>query len=213
EHSREADWPDTWAAVSFRIETATDIAACALTVPIQDEIWSGDVSVPPQLMLAVVHNGGFVALGYVDGHERPAGFVFGFLGIYDYHLRHHSHMLAVGSAPRGGGLAQALQEAQRDPCPDQGLQAVAWTMDPRPAGRAARPTSSSRSQARSRSSRPRTRTSRAGGASPRAMRSSAPSPRATPRSSSCARPMAAVPICWYPSLDARCQPMNSPAKP
>ena len=56
----------------FRVETATDIAACALTVPIQDEIWSGDVAVPPQLMLAIVHNGGFVALGYVDGDERPA---------------------------------------------------------------------------------------------------------------------------------------------
>src|SRR5712671_947423 len=105
QHSRRSDWPDTERAVSYRVEIATDIAACALTVPIQDETWSGDVAVPPQLMLAIVHNGGFVALGYVDGDERPAGFVFGFLGIYDFHFRHHSHMLAIRREHRGTGLA------------------------------------------------------------------------------------------------------------
>ena len=104
---------------AFRIETADGIDACRETVPIQEETWSGDVVVPPQLLLAVVHNGGFVALGYAEGDERPAGFVFGFLGIYDYHFRHHSHMLAV-----------RLKEAQRDHCLDQGIDTVAWTMDP-----------------------------------------------------------------------------------
>ena len=116
--------------MTYRVETATDIAACALTVPIQDEVWSGDVAVPPQLMLAIVHNGGFVALGYVDGDETPAGFVFGFLGIYDFHFRHHSHMLAVRREHRGSGLALALKEAQRDHCLDQGIEIMAWTMDP-----------------------------------------------------------------------------------
>ncbi|HEX9494948.1 MAG TPA: GNAT family N-acetyltransferase [Candidatus Limnocylindria bacterium] len=116
--------------MTFRVETATDIAACALTVPIQEEIWSGDVTVPPQLMLATIHNGGFVALGYVDGDERPAGFVFGFLGIYDYHFRHHSHMLAIRPEHRGTGVAVALKEAQRDHCLDQGIEIMAWTMDP-----------------------------------------------------------------------------------
>jgi predicted GNAT superfamily acetyltransferase len=116
--------------VSCRVETATAIAACALTVPIQDEVWSGDVAVPAQLMLAIVHNGGFVGLGYVDGDERPAGFVFGFLGIYDFHFRHHSHMLAVRREHRGTGLAIALKEAQRDHCLDQGIEIMAWTMDP-----------------------------------------------------------------------------------
>jgi len=116
--------------VSFKVEMATDIASCALTVPIQDEVWSGDVAVPPQLMLAIVHNGGFVGLGYLDGDPRPAGFVFGFLGIYDYHFRHHSHMLAVRREHRGTGLALALKEAQRDHCLDQGIEIMAWTMDP-----------------------------------------------------------------------------------
>jgi len=116
--------------VGIRIEVASDIAACAATVPIQEEIWSGDVVVPPQLLLATLHNGAFVALGYVDGDERAAGFVFGFLGIYDYHFRHHSHMLAVRPAYRGTGLAVALKQAQRDHCLDQGIEIMAWTMDP-----------------------------------------------------------------------------------
>ena len=116
--------------MSFRIEVARDIAACAATVPIQEEVWSGDVTVPPQLMLAIAHNGGFVALGYADGDERPAGFVFGFLGIYDFHFRHHSHMLAVRERYRGTTLARELKEAQRDHCLDQGIEIIGWTMDP-----------------------------------------------------------------------------------
>ena len=123
--------------VSFRIEVAKDIAACAATVPIQEEVWSGDVVVPPQLMLAVAHNGGFVALGYAEGDEEAAGFVFGFVGIYDYHFRHHSHMLAVREPYRGTSLAIALKQAQRDHCLDQGIEVIGWTMDPLEARNAA----------------------------------------------------------------------------
>ena len=71
----------------FRIDVAHDIAACAATVALQEEVWSGDVVVHPQLMLAVVHNGGFVALGYAPEDPKPAGFVFGFLGIQRWHFR------------------------------------------------------------------------------------------------------------------------------
>lgn len=116
--------------MAFRVEVAGDIAACAATVAIQEETWSGDVIVPPQLLLAIAHNGGFVALGYADGEPEPAGFVAGFLGIYDYHFRHHSHMLAVRPAYRHTGLAVRLKEAQRDHCLDQGIDTIGWTMDP-----------------------------------------------------------------------------------
>ncbi|HET8569496.1 MAG TPA: GNAT family N-acetyltransferase [Candidatus Limnocylindria bacterium] len=116
--------------MAFRIEAAKDIAACELTVPIQEEIWSGDNVVPAAMLLAVVHNGGYVGIGYGEGDDRPAGFVFGFLGIVDYHFRHHSHMLAVRPRYRGSGLAIALKEAQRDHCLDQGIEVVGWTMDP-----------------------------------------------------------------------------------
>ena len=113
-----------------RVETAADIAACALTVPIAREVWGDDTLVPPQLLLAAVHNGGFVAIGYVEGDPAPAGFVFGFLGIRDFHFRHHSHMLAVRAPHRTSGLAKALKEAQRDHCLDQGIEIMGWTMDP-----------------------------------------------------------------------------------
>lgn len=116
--------------MNFRIEVATDIAACAATIPIQQETWSGDLAVPANMLLAVAHNGGFVALGYAEGDPEPAGFVFGFLGIRDYHFRHHSHMLAVREKYRGTTLARELKEAQRDHCLDQGIEIVAWTMDP-----------------------------------------------------------------------------------
>ncbi|HZP97793.1 MAG TPA: GNAT family N-acetyltransferase [Candidatus Limnocylindria bacterium] len=116
--------------MAFRIEVAHDIAACAATVPIQEEVWSGDVAVPATILLAIAHNGGFVALGYAEDDPEPAGFVFGFLGIRDYHFRHHSHMLAVRERYRGTTLARELKEAQRDHCLDQGIEIIAWTMDP-----------------------------------------------------------------------------------
>lgn len=121
----------------FRIAVAADIAACSATVPIQQEVWSGDVAVPPQLMLAAAHNGGFVALGYAEGDPAAAGFVFGFLGIRDHHFRHHSHMLAVRTPYRGTTLARELKVAQRDHCLDQGIDIVGWTMDPLEARNAA----------------------------------------------------------------------------
>src|SRR2546430_4812974 len=67
----------------FRIEVAHEIVGCAATVALQEEVWSGDVVVHPQLMLAVVHNGGFVALGYAPEDPKPAGFVVGFLGVHE----------------------------------------------------------------------------------------------------------------------------------
>src|SRR5438045_6647743 len=114
----------------FRIGVAHGIAGCAATVALQEEIWSGDVVVHPQLMPAVVKDGGFVAWGCAPEVPKPAGFVFGCLGSHDYHFRHHSHMLAVRGPYRGSGLAQQLKEAQRDHCLDQGIEIVAWTMDP-----------------------------------------------------------------------------------
>ena len=116
--------------MKFRIEVATDIAQCTATIPIQQETWSGDLAVPANMLLAVAHNGGFVALGYAEDDPEPAGFVFGFLGIRDYHFRHHSHMLAVRETYRGTTLARELKEAQRDHCLDQGIEIIAWTMDP-----------------------------------------------------------------------------------
>ena len=116
--------------MGFRIEVAHDIAACAATIPLQQDTWSGDLAVPANMLLAVIHNGGFLALGYADGDPEPAGFVFGFLGIRDYHFRHHSHMLAVRDRYRGTTLARELKEAQRDHCLDQGIEIIAWTMDP-----------------------------------------------------------------------------------
>jgi predicted GNAT superfamily acetyltransferase len=116
--------------MSFRIEVAHDITACAATIPLQEATWSGDLAVPANMLLAVVHNGGFLALGYAEGEAEPAGFVFGFLGIRDYHFRHHSHMLAVREKYRGSALARELKEAQRDHCLDQGIEIIAWTMDP-----------------------------------------------------------------------------------
>jgi len=115
---------------SLRITVAYDIVTCSETVAIQQEVWGGDVIVPPQLLLAAAHSGGFVAIGHIDGDDRAAGFVFGFLGLDGRQLRHHSHMLAIRPEHRGSGLALALKQAQRAHCLAQGVGVMGWTMDP-----------------------------------------------------------------------------------
>ncbi len=123
--------------MSFRIEVAHDVERCAAAAAVQEAVWVGDPLVPPQLMLAVTHDGGFVALGYADGDDVAGGFVFGFVGMRDHHVRHHSHMLAVRERYRGSTLARELKEAQRDHCLGQGIEIVGWTMDPLEARNAA----------------------------------------------------------------------------
>ncbi len=116
--------------MAHRVEVARDLAACAATVPVQRALFGDAAVVPPDLLFAATRNGGFVALGYADGDSAPGAIVFGFLGIYDYHFRHHSHAIGVLVERRRRGLALALKEAQRDHCLDQGVEVMTWYADP-----------------------------------------------------------------------------------
>ncbi len=114
--------------MEHRIEARTDLAACDEAVRLQRETWGDAVVVPANLLLATVHAGGFLGLAYVG--IDAVGFVYSFYGVRDWRFVHHSHMLAVLPAHRGGEIARELKAAQRDYCLERGLEVVTWTMDP-----------------------------------------------------------------------------------
>ena len=88
-------------------------------------IWSdGDDVVPFDLILAVVHVGGYAAIARTDNKIVAAS--FGFLGEFASHQILHSHVTAASLA--GAGLA--LKRHQFDWAKDRELGGITWTFDP-----------------------------------------------------------------------------------
>ncbi|MCX7939944.1 MAG: hypothetical protein N2545_10990, partial [Thermoflexales bacterium] len=99
-------------------------------VALQQAVWSGDLAVPAQMMLALTRHGG-VALGAFTPEGRMIGFVLSFLGWSAQGvLCHHSHMAAVAEGWRDRGVGTALKRAQREAVLAQGVCLITWTYDP-----------------------------------------------------------------------------------
>jgi predicted GNAT superfamily acetyltransferase len=72
--------------------------------------------------------GGVLAGAY--DKETLVGFVYGFPGLEDGELTHHSHMLAVKPTQRNLNLGYKLKLAQRERVLAQGIKRITWTFDP-----------------------------------------------------------------------------------
>lgn len=119
----------------YEIAVARDLPSCAATLPLQRAVL-GSETLPAELLVALARNGGFVGVARTEAGE-VVGMACGFLGIYDFHFRHHAHALAIHPAHRSGEVALRLREAQRDHCLDQGIEIMTWLADPLDAGEAA----------------------------------------------------------------------------
>jgi len=109
------------------LETADDLAQC---VALQQAVWSGDLAVPAQFIMALTRHGG-VALGAFTPEGKLIGFVLSFLGWSSQGaLCHHSHMAAVAEGWRDRGVGTALKHAQRKAVLAQGVRLITWTYDP-----------------------------------------------------------------------------------
>lgn len=104
-----------------------------LCVELQKETWGADFTprVPASLLKVSHETGGIVAGIFSDADESVLdGFVFG-LTAWDGRERYHwSHMLAVRSGRRGGGLGRLLKRYQRALLLDRDYARAVWTFDP-----------------------------------------------------------------------------------
>lgn len=104
------------------VETASD---AELMATFFKTIWTdGDEVVPFDMVLAVVHIGGYAALAKAD--NQVVGASFGFLGEYAAHQVLHSHVTAA-SMP---GAGYQLKQHQFAWAQERELGGITWTFDP-----------------------------------------------------------------------------------
>lgn len=104
------------------VETASDAEDMATFFK---TIWTdGDEVVPFDLVLAVIHIGGYAAMAKLD--DRVVGSSFGFLGEYAAHQVLHSHVTAA-SVP---GAGFALKQHQFQWAQEREIAGITWTFDP-----------------------------------------------------------------------------------
>ena len=97
---------------------------------IEKEIWGcDDLDVLPATMLSASREVGGVLVGAYND-QSLVGFVYGFPGLEDGEITHHSHMLAVKPSQRNLNLGYRLKLAQRDRVLAQNLKRITWTFDP-----------------------------------------------------------------------------------
>src|SRR5690349_22880302 len=97
---------------------------------LEKEIWRcDDLDVLPATMLSASREVGGVLVGAYND-DALVGFVYGFPGLEDNDVTHHSHMLAVKPAVRNLNLGYKLKLAQRDRVLAQHINRITWTFDP-----------------------------------------------------------------------------------
>ena len=110
-----------------RLDTAAEVArASALFAA----VWASDARMmPPNLVRAVDHAGGYAYAAYDDSGAMLAASV-AFLGGDPGDVYLYSHVTGVLAAARGTGLGKALKLHQRDWCLARGIDRIVWTFDP-----------------------------------------------------------------------------------
>jgi predicted GNAT superfamily acetyltransferase len=94
-----------------------------------DEIWgTTEPVVRPELLRAVQHAGGYLAIAEEGG--QVVGGSFAFLGRHRGAPALHSHITGVVARVRHTGVGRALKVHQRAWAEENGLAWIVWTFDP-----------------------------------------------------------------------------------
>lgn len=110
-----------------RCEGLDELRAC---VALQKEVWNfSDAELVPLRMFVVAEKVGGQVMGAFDGSDM-VGFALSVPGTRSGHIYLHSHMLAVRSDQRNGGLGRRLKLLQRDDAMARGIGLIEWTFDP-----------------------------------------------------------------------------------
>lgn len=104
-----------------------ELRAC---VGLQKEIWNfSEAELVPLRVFVVAEKVGGQVMGAFDGDEM-IGFALSVPGTRSGQVYLHSHMLAVRSEYRNGGLGRRLKLLQREDALARGIELIEWTFDP-----------------------------------------------------------------------------------
>ena len=130
--SRDAAWDlardaADRAGVALRPLVRLEDADAILEVMI--DTWGEHQLVPREILRALPESGNVPIGAFADG--RIVAYVLGWAGVDPVDGLHvHSHMLAVRSGLRHGGVGYALKLAQRAQALELGIHVARWTFDP-----------------------------------------------------------------------------------
>lgn len=110
-----------------RCDGLEELRAC---VALQKEVWNfNDAELVPLRLFVVAEKVGGQVMGAFDG-AAMVGFALSVPGTRSGHIYLHSHMLAVRSDHRNGGLGRRLKLLQREDALARGIELIEWTFDP-----------------------------------------------------------------------------------
>jgi predicted GNAT superfamily acetyltransferase len=94
------------------------------------EIWGENNSISEDVIIAVVHSGGYASLAISDlaGKRQVVGGSLALVGRHDNKL--HSHVTGVRSDLRNSGLGNALKKHQWEWAKENDFASISWTFDP-----------------------------------------------------------------------------------
>jgi predicted GNAT superfamily acetyltransferase len=114
------------------LEVASEIQDAA---EIFDLVWpplGGGTQVPPNLLRAITHSGGYCSAAYVAG--EPVAAALALVGLhedaYGPHVHLHSHMAGVLESYRNQGIGTLIKAHQRWWALSRGIDTIVWTFDP-----------------------------------------------------------------------------------
>ena len=117
------------------IELVADAEEMAEAVEVFDAVWgSATPVITVELLVAIAHGGGYVAVARESGSgTRPGcavGASVGFLARHEGQPALHSHVTGLIPSARGTGLGRAIKLHQREWARANGVQQIVWTFDP-----------------------------------------------------------------------------------
>ncbi len=104
------------------VVTASDARVAAALF---DQVWDIHSMVPPEIIVAALHSGGYSALARLNGDVVGASFALASNnGIL------HSHVTGVAKSHAGSGIGAHLKRHQWAWARSNGYRAIGWTFDP-----------------------------------------------------------------------------------
>ena len=114
------------------LEVASEIKDAA---EIFDLVWPplrGGTQVPPNLLRAITHSGGYCSAAYIGG--EPVAAALAIVGIHEdengRHVHLHSHMAGVLESYRNRRIGTLIKAHQRWWALSRGIDTIVWTFDP-----------------------------------------------------------------------------------
>ncbi len=112
------------------IELVNDPQKAQQLAQLMAEVWGEKNSVSVDVIIAVVHSGGYASLASSDlsGKRQIVGGSLALVGRHDNKL--HSHVTGIRSDLRNSGIGSALKQHQWAWAQENDFAAISWTFDP-----------------------------------------------------------------------------------